>query len=548
MEIPALVRQAAARVLADDIGALNVALDSSRVTQESTIVEIKTLRSELRVSHAELRTSRYQHESTMVELRDANRLSGWNLIESVFGSKDAFDRGDMATIIQHCRVAALKNPLIGKGLRLRHAYIFGQGVTVSSPEEAVNAKLQAFLADRRNRTQITGSQGWEHLERERSTTGNVFIACVAASDGRAMATPQVRLIPMEQIQDIILNPDDAADPWFYLRTRIQGHQTIREWHPSLDLWRRGDHAIELPLEPGRQRERGEIMWDTPILHRKTGGFVDWQWGIPRVFPALAWAEAHTKFLSNWAAVVDLLGRNAVKIIGKGAGADQIASAKAKLQSGFVAGSSETNPLPAPGSAFVASDQWDISAFKARGAAVEVSDAKAFRLQIAAALDVPDHMLGDVDQGNLATATTLNRPTELGFLLDQEWYSELFDTLGTWAVTVQQREIRAADESLVTVEWPELLAADGNAAVERIAKALETAIPPHLEPALKELTRSILIAAGLENVDEILESAFDAKGDPLIPLQRTTPPATPAESRSRSTMLAVLEEVERLRAA
>src|SRR6185503_16182739 len=58
------------------------------------------------------------------------------------------------------------------------------------------------------------------------------------------------------------------------------------------------------------------------------------------------------------------------------------------------------------------------------------DAKPSRLMVGAAMDLPDTILsGDPQQGNLATAKTLDRPTELAMRSRQsaasDWHARIF---------------------------------------------------------------------------------------------------------------------------
>jgi hypothetical protein len=53
--------------------------------------------------------------------------------------------------------------------------------------------------------------------------------------------------------------------------------------------------------------------------------------------------------------------------------------------------------------------------------------------VASALDLPDTMLsGDLDQGNLATAKTMDRPTELGMINEQTLAAEFLRNIFRYA--------------------------------------------------------------------------------------------------------------------
>jgi len=54
------------------------------------------------------------------------------------------------------------------------------------------------------------------------------------------------------------------------------------------------------------------------------------------------------------------------------------------------------------------------------------------------MDVPPTFLGDLETANLATATTLDRPTELAFLSKQETWREILAEITTYAMGVSLR--------------------------------------------------------------------------------------------------------------
>jgi hypothetical protein len=63
--------------------------------------------------------------------------------------------------------------------------------------------------------------------------------------------------------------------------------------------------------------------------------------------------------------------------------------------------------------------------------------KEYRNMVACALEIPPTWLGDMETSNLSTAQTLDRPTELGFLLKQEEWQEDLVTMGMYALRVSK---------------------------------------------------------------------------------------------------------------
>ncbi len=489
LQVPGFVKEAAAAVLAEEMAVVKKAVGLAE-------------------------------EATMLDLRRQAETLGWTQLTDPLG-QSRFNRAELGLIVEHCRAAALKNPLIIRGLSIRQQYVFGQGVRIEASAEADQKAIDDFLGHPQNRAQLTGQEGLLYAQLELDATGNLFLALIGeTASGAPLAVPQVRSIPFEQIQGMIENPDDAEDVWYFKRVRmvqtfdpsradgLANAQQVIEWHPSLELWRqtRSQRGLRVPAIGGKP-----VRWDAPIAHRKRGGYNDWQWGLPIVYAALDWAKAHTRYLSNWDNFVDALARVAVTMTRKGATQDQLAAMQKAQQTTLLSGQTETNPAPVSGSLMVMSDKLKLEAFKAAGMAPDVGDAKGFRLQVAASLGVPDHLLsGDVDQGNLATARTLDRPTELAIASEQKGWKALLEDVCRWALEIRSRQIVQSADRKIMVSFPSILEHNPEATVNALAKAISAPISGDLRGAEEQIRKALLAAAGVDDVDALVR---DAEFDP-----------------------------------
>jgi hypothetical protein len=141
-------------------------------------------------------------QETLADLELRMYEPGWQML--VAGGRDEFSRAGLTRITAVCRLMALKNPLIKRGIALRIAYVWGQGLTVAArgngktvkgrAGQDVNAVVQAFLDDDSNQRTFTSHQAQEELERALGTDGNVFLALFTSpSTGRV----QVRVLPWD---------------------------------------------------------------------------------------------------------------------------------------------------------------------------------------------------------------------------------------------------------------------------------------------------------------------------------------------------------------
>src|SRR5262249_28200896 len=174
---------------------------------------------------------------------------------------------------------------------------------ISATNSQVNAVIQAFVDDPKNKAELTSHQAMLLKEKDLLTAGNVFLVLFT---NRATGRVRVRSIPLTEVQNIICNPQDSKEPWYYLRTwtttpidQPSGSQIQHTYYPD---WRYS------PIVRPPTLNQVPIQWDAPVYHVKTGGFSDMRFGIPDVYAAVDWAKAHKEFLVDWATITPALSR------------------------------------------------------------------------------------------------------------------------------------------------------------------------------------------------------------------------------------------------
>jgi hypothetical protein len=334
---------------------------------------------------------------------------------------------------------------------------------------------------------------------------------------------RIRTTPVDEITDIITNPEDRSEPWFYKREWTERNLLVdgttsntkrKALYPAL----RYQPRTRLSSFAGMP-----IMWDAPVYHVKTGGLGSMRFGVPETYAALSWARAYKNFLEDWASLVRSLSRFAWRMTTK---TSKVATAKARLGSTISTDQRETNPPSTTGAAFVGDANVNIEAIPKTGAHTSAEDGKQLRLMVASAMNIPDTMLsGDVDQGNLATSKTLDRPTELAFLARQGMWREVLEDILRFVVQANVRatrgrltgsvvvdadgleEIVLADQAdpNVNVTFPAILEHDVLARIQAIvtAKTLDGKAPAQLIPD-EAVSRMLLSELGADDIDELLE--------------------------------------------
>jgi hypothetical protein len=258
---------------------------------------------------------------------------------------------------------------------------------------------------------------------------------------------------------------------------------------------------------------------------------DMKFGIPETYPALDWSRAYKEFLEDWATITRALSKFAWKMTTPN-GPRGVAAAKTKLNSLVGRGNAglDGNPPPVPGSTFIGSTGNDLEPMKIGGANVSAEDGRRLLLMVAAAMGFPETFFGDAQVGTLATAKSLDRPTELQMIDRRTVWTECFNdiivfVLGKGGVTQGED---AEGDPMVDIDWPPLLEHDVKNSIDAIISATTL---DGKRPAgtidLETAVRLMLTALGYDDIDEELREHPPKFIEPPTPTfgGATTPPGT-----------------------
>jgi hypothetical protein len=414
-----------------------------------------------------------------------------------------FSRWGIQQIILIARLHYIKNPIIRRLIDVCAAYVFARGFSVTSPDEAANAVIQDFLQS--NKATL-GQIALTDLERRKDYDGNLFF--VLFTDKQNTGRVKCRTIDATEISEVVTDPEDIDTPRYYLRRWQQKNfdpingQTKEEsaarWYPALGY----DPDVKPKTIGGN-----EVAWDSPVLHRKCGGVAKWHFGCPRIYPALDWAKESRKYLESCASVAQSLAQIALIFTTKG-GQQALAGVKDQLGTSVNAAGSpglwDTNPPAAAGGTFASGPGAKLEAFKTTGAGLDPEKVRQYKLMCCMVAGVPETFLADVSTGNLATAQSLDRPTETVFLEKQEAWREDLVTLCSYAVRASMGapsgRVREALSAAVDVrEAKRITLPDGRRVYEAVkGKPKDGAIELRAEfPAIREGDLAVLVTAVVE---------------------------------------------------
>lgn len=450
-----------------------------------------------------LRAHNYALTERLAELELALEDVNWARLVNE-GNRE-LSRDGLKRIMAMARLFFLKNPLINRAVTLQACYVWGQGINITAKDKAVHQVVLDFMNDLKNKAELTSHQARSLKEMDLQVTGNLLF--VFFTDRRT-GDVRVRSIPADEVLEIITNPEDMREPWYYKRIWAEQRTTNDGGYTTES---KTAYYPDLNFKPkARPATIGQwpVMWEAPAYHMKVGGLSDMRFGVPEVYAALDWAKAYKEFLEDWATIVRSYARFAWDFKTKG-GQKAVSAAKTKLAttlatSGVVV--ADNNPPPVAGADFIHSEGVDMKPFRTAGATTSAEDGRRLLLMVCAATGMPESFFGDVSVGTLATAKSLDRPTELKFRDRQTLWA---DTLLAMLQYVVDQKIIAGllpqnCDRTITATFPPILEHDIKEIIRGIvwaATLMGFAPAGTIDP--KELSRMLYTALGRDDVDELL---------------------------------------------
>lgn len=463
---------------------------------------------------------------SLADLELALEDEGWDRLTA--GATQQFSRQGLQRAAEVARVSTVAHPLMKRGLMLRTGYVWGAGVQIAARDTDVNDVVQAFLDDQGNRRAFTGAQARARGESALFTDGNRFVVCFT---NPRTGKVQARTIPFDQMQDVITNPDDESEPWYYLRQWTV--RTLDQRSGSTGFSQQQAYYPALGYRPFRRPQtiNGQsVMWDAPVYHVKVNDQDGWAFGIGDAYAALTWARGYRDFLADWAVLMKSLSQIAWRATAPGAKAHQARQLLARRPSGTDAPAGNPNTV---GATVTLPPEVKLEAISKSGATLDSDSGRPLAAMIAAALGVPVTMLlADPGvTGARATAETLDKPTEdemngrrgvwedalraiLGHVVASAVRAPQGPLKGTIVRDGNTETVTLAGDVEPTVDftWPDLT----QTPVDVLMKALAEADQMQVLPDLTKL-RLVLAALNVKDADEIIDQATDEDGNFISPV-------------------------------
>ncbi len=455
-----------------------------------------------------------------------------------------FSRWGIQQIILICRLYYIKNPIFRRLADVCADYVFARGVEVSTSDPKATEVWDDFVASNRS---VFGQVALVESQKAKSYDGNLFWCFFAdASDSGLVDS---RRIDATEIQEILVDPEDRTAPRFYRRAWTQptisenytatGNVDMERWYPALAFLQKMGPAAMPEFIRGIPVER-----DIPIYHRKCGAVAQWLFGCPEFFPMVDWCRESRLLLEACASIKQSLMQIGMLITTKGG---QQAISGIKQQMGTTVGPNtnlwDQNPPAVPGATLVSGPGTEIKAFDSSKGGGNPDDAVPYIRMCVMVAGVPETFCSILANSNLATATSLDRPTETNFLKKQEEWREDLAVICTYVLSVSagapsgklresagaaklqilecRRHIGPRGEVVyeayskdpskleIRVNFPNIREGDTPALVDACIRAgtLGAAGGQVLGIDEKAMVRRLYDLVGIENGDELVESQY-----------------------------------------
>ena len=420
---------------------------------------------------------------------------GWLLLSGSGG--ETVSSNKRIESVKQSRLYYSFDPLGKQSIRLWTDYTFGTGMTwqVDEKEYPQTKKiLDAFWYSRDNQP-VFGSRGQRKCSDKLLVDGEIFLAVFLGKEST------IRTIDPLEITEIITDADDVERPMFFKRD-----WTDRQSSPHTDYYRSHlnikNEAAKDTYGASVQMTQDAIVYQ--LAYNSTG-----QRGNPLLLPALDWIKQYRRFLAARVAMTLARTRFAwkTKIVG---GAAQVAAVKGIY----------SDKTPEAGAMAIENQSSDLQPIQTpQDARNAYDDARMLRLQVCAAVGIPEQYFGDISTGNLATAKTVELPMLKMFQSYQAVWGDIHQDI--FELVLEYNRV-PPDEWYVDKTFPTIAPDDVALAAQALVQVCSV-FPAFID--VPDVQQQALMILGVNDPSQVLDTLADTpKEEPeltLPPVQEAT---------------------------
>lgn len=468
-------------------------IESTKLWAARTLGGAQVVESLLQEVHAERSNSEMLQEN-LADLSLALDSQGWIEVSNVNGDDLGHQR--LRRVADIARTMYYLNPTIRRPVNVTSNYVWALGLGYDHEEEDIKVKILAFVNDLRNQMAVFGVEARSQLERELQLTGNVYFAVVPGD------IPTVRTIPFNEIREIISDPDDPQIPMLYRReytnlvldsaTGTTKQETITCFYYDAIYKKEPLTAIgNYPVHEAR------------IVHVAADRTGDMRFSPPEVMSGLQWARAYKSFLENWSKILQSYATLTWKYV-TGGGKKATKITRTALNTSVTTGSpTERNPTPTTGAMAAMAKGDSIEALKTSGMTTSPEEGRRIHLMTVASTGLPETFWGDVMAGSEATATSLDRPTELFIAMRQIRWKEALIRVISYALKLNDKQ-RVG----IRLKFPQIVGRNIRDLIGGIVDgATMKGLPMAGTSDMRTIAKLILTELGVEDAPDIVEKMY-----------------------------------------
>lgn len=360
------------------------------------------------------------------------------LIRQIRNAETPLDTSESVrlSVINESRSLYIWDVITGNIIDLWTDYGFGTVIDITLKDVQAVEVWDEFWKARRN-SQILGDREVFKLSTDLLTDGEFFFAYfISKVDGETT----LRLIPTEQIREIITDPEDNYTVLYYKREYTGANSMSTLYYKD---WQASEEELARAVLPQgaikAESIKGELVTGTDVVmmqvaHRERSGR-----GWPLMTAGASWSRAYRNFLQDRAAVSRAVAMYVDKLNVKGS-SRTVDMIKARLESSLVTGTGgyDTNPAPTAGSSWIQNEAINRERMPlTTGAGDAEKDGAPLLAQAGLAGRIFPHYLGRGEAFRLATATAMEGPIQKAFNRYKLFWSSVWRDMADIVLTAKE---------------------------------------------------------------------------------------------------------------
>ena len=448
--------------------------------------------------------------------------TGW--INLANGTDSEIFAEGFQSMVKKSRLYYYKSPLAGQWVNLTCAFVFGEGIQKPrATDPMIQDVVDEFWADKDNQLSFTSFLAQHKICAKLQYEGNLFLALFTDE----MGAVRVRVIDTLDVADLIRDGEDKMRTNFYkIPYRKMTYNYVSDSYdyemPTFIYY--SDKDVMDPEVFGIPKNK--LADGLRIYHVKINCDINDKFGVPELYRGLDWMKAHKDMAGDLATLIKALSQFAWKKKVKGT-AKQVNA----IQTAMNARLNRSNQRPATGATQIENESVDMQSVKVEtgGAQVSGEGMRQMLLMISASSGMYEHYLvGDSNVAKYASAKVMELPMVKRFLVQQEVWRNIYNTVIQFAVDKKIEAGVIPGEAIVDEKHRRIIYKT------KINRTIDTDFPAIIEDDLKPTAEALAIAktnnfmspelcartfmgaANINNINEELGGIDFSEPEPVVP--------------------------------